>query len=553
MAVMGVKQVVLFLLLVMVMTIRTVSGDHYHPDDLERRPERLQRNPDSFNTAELSASFWKDNAKAGLERRLRDIKNENVARNVIMFLGDGMSIPTLMAARTLKGQRENRTGEESELFFETFPTVGLSKTYCLNEQIPDSACTATAYLTGVKSNYGTIGVDGSVRRRDCLASTDKTTHLDSIAAWALEDGRDAGIVTTTRVTHASPAGTYARTANRGWENDAQVAANGFSTDVCPDIAMQLVTTSPGNKFKVILGGGRREFINETMVDEEGFNGRRTDGRNLIEEWQNDKSARKFTQQYVWNRSQLMSLRNSPPDYLLGLFESSHLDYNIRSDKMTEPTLAELTEVAINSLSRNDKGYFLFVEGGRIDHAHHDNRPQRALDETIEFDLAIKKAAEMVGDDTLIVVTADHAHVMAVNGYSQRGSNILGRSDDKGDDGIRYMTLSYTNGPGTRQQVNGSRVDVTEENFMAQNWRTHAEVILDSETHGGDDVAVLAWGPHHHLFTGVYEQSHIPFRMAYAACIGPGLHADACSSAALLHPLCLLYAVTLSILHRVFLR
>ncbi|XP_049865249.1 membrane-bound alkaline phosphatase-like [Pectinophora gossypiella] len=540
-------------LFVVLVTVTTINGDHYHPEKYTRHSEQLQRNPDAFNTAERSAEFWRNSAKEGIENRLRAVKNDKLARNVIMFLGDGMSIPTLMAARTLKGQRQNRTGEETELFFETFPTVGLSKTYCLDKQIPDSSCTATAYLAGIKNNYGTVGVDGRVQRRDCLASADKSTHLDSIAAWALDDGRDAGIVTTTRVTHASPSGTYARSANRDWESDANVTQAGFTTDVCPDIAMQLITTSPGNNFKVILGGGRREFIPNTFIDEEGTAGNRLDGRNLIDEWKTDKESRGATNQYVWNRSQLMSLRNSPPEYLLGLFESGHMQYNLMADKATEPTLAELTEVAINSLSRNEKGYFLFVEGGRIDHGHHENWARLALDETLEFDLAIEKAVEMVGDDTLIVVTADHAHVMAVNGYTKRGGDILGPSDDLGDDGIPYMTLSYTNGPGAREHVNGARVDVTKENFTVADWRTHAEVILDSETHGGDDVAVLAWGPHHHLFTGVYEQSHIPFRMAYAACIGPGLHADACSSASLLHPLSLFYAVTLSILHRVFQR
>ncbi|XP_049865258.1 membrane-bound alkaline phosphatase-like isoform X1 [Pectinophora gossypiella] len=537
----------LFLLLVLVM-VATTRGDRYHPEKNAQNSQQLQRNPDAFNTAERTPEFWKNSAKAGIETRLKDIRNDKLARNVIMFLGDGMSIPTLMAARTLKGQRQNRTGEETELFFETFPSVGLSKTYCLDKQIPDSACTATAYLAGIKNNYETVGVDGRVQRGDCLASADKSTHLDSIAAWALDDGRDAGIVTTTRVTHASPSGTYARSAHRDWESDANVTQAGFTTDVCPDIAMQLITTSPGNKFKVILGGGRREFIPNTFTDEEGRTGHREDGRNLIEEWKNYKTSRGVSNEYVWNRSQLMSLRNSPPEYLLGLFKSSHLPYNLQADKATDPTLAELTEVAINSLSRNEKGYFLFVEGGRTDHAHHDNWAQMALDETLEFDLAIEKAVEMVGDDTLIVVTADHAHVMAINGYTKRGGDILGPSDDLGGDNVPYMTLSYTNGPGARPHVDGNRVDVTKEDFMDLEWRSHADVFLEWETHGGDDVAVMAWGPHHHLFTGVYEQSHIPFRMAYAACIGPGLHADACSSASLLHPLSLLYAIVLAALY-----
>ncbi|KAI5641938.1 alkaline phosphatase domain-containing protein [Phthorimaea operculella] len=530
----------------------SADSDRYHPDSKEIPSARLI---DKFNMAEQSADFWKNEAQAGIEKRVQELTNHKVARNVILFLGDGMSIPTLMAARTLKGQRHNRTGEESQLFFETFPTVGLSKTYCLNQQIPDSACTATAYLTGVKNNYGTIGVNGAVPRYDCLASMDKSTHLDSIAAWALEDGRDAGIVTNTRITHASPAGAYARVANRGWESDYDVVNAGYTTDMCPDIAHQLLYTSPGDKFKVILGGGRRNFLPRETIDEEGVAGRRIDGRNLVQEWKNIKQAQNVSYNYVWNRSELLSLRNSPPDYLLGLFESNHMRFNLETDPITEPTLAELTEIAINSLSRNEKGYFLFVESGRIDHAHHDNWPLLALDETLEFDAAIEKAVSMVSDDTLIVVTADHSHAMSVNGYSKRGNSITGASDTIADDGVPFMTISYTNGPGARVHKNGTRPDVTKEaDFQKLRWNTHAEFLRDSETHGGDDVAVIAIGPHHHMFSGIYEESQIPWRMAYSACFGPGKHSEYCrSSAALHHPLSALYVLALSVVFRVLQR
>lgn len=124
------------------------------------------------------------------------------------------------------------------------------QTYCVNEQIPDSACTATAYLCGVKNNYGTLGVTAAVARRDCAASTDAAARVQSIAEWALAEGRDVGIVTTTRITHASPAGAYAKTANRGWENDLEVTGAGHDTARCPDIAHQLVHMHPGNQFKV---------------------------------------------------------------------------------------------------------------------------------------------------------------------------------------------------------------------------------------------------------------------------------------------------------------
>ncbi|KAL0852539.1 hypothetical protein ABMA27_017012 [Loxostege sticticalis] len=447
-----------------------------------------------------------------------------------MFLGDGMSVPTLAAARTLLGQRLGSTGEEHQLSFEAFPTSGFSKTYCLNAQIADSACTATAYLCGVKANRGTIGVNGHVPRWNCDASVDTATHVDSIAAWALADGRDAGVVTTTRITHASPAGTYAHVANRHWEHDAKVREDNADPQRCPDVAHQLVNMSPGNQFKVILGGGRREFLPVGVLDQEGSPGLRTDNRNLINEWLANKESQGVSHAFVWNREQLMSHASSPPDYLLGLFENNHLQYHLEANKTTEPTLAELTEIAIKSLKRNEKGFFLFVESGRIDHAHHDNYVHLALDETIQMSEAVRVATELLSeDDSLIVVTADHAHVMAFNGYTERGGDILGVSDDLDEDGVPYMTLSYANGPGARKQVNGVRVNVTAEpNF--------------EETHGGDDVGVFARGPHHDMFSGVYEQSQLPHLMAYAGCFGPGKHA--CSAGPAIHaPILLLVVLT----------
>ncbi|CAD0202390.1 unnamed protein product [Chrysodeixis includens] len=519
----------LVLVSLIAVTAVRVRGDRYHPAPSARPASSVSSAP----SVEADTQYWMHKAQAALNERLERPATVHKARNVVMFLGDGMSVPTLAAARALLGQRLGATGEETQMSFEAFPTVGLTKTYCVDYQIADSACTATAYLTGIKANYGTLGVNAGVKRDDCAASTDNAKRVESIADWALADGKDVGIVTTTRITHASPAGVYAKTANREWEADADVKAAGFGTDSCPDIAHQLIHKHPGNKFKVILGGGRRSFLPNTVVDDEGSMGIRTDGRNLIQEWREDKSSRNVSAEYVWNREQFKQLDNDLPEYLLGLFESSHMQYHMLSNKETEPTLAELTETAIRMLSRNEKGFFLFVEGGRIDHAHHDNQAQLALDETIEFHTAVQRAGDLLTDDTLVVVTADHAHVMAYNGYSPRGHDILGTSviyaeyawDDK-----PYMTLSYTNGPGFRPHVNGGRPDVTaEEDYGTPTWMSPVDVPLSYETHGGDDVAVFARGPHHTLFTGLYEQNELPHLMAYAACIGPGRHA--CADAA----------------------
>ncbi|XP_075980335.1 membrane-bound alkaline phosphatase-like [Anticarsia gemmatalis] len=479
-------------------------------------------------SAEASPQYWATQARAAIDAKLHRKESTNAARNVVMFLGDGMSVTTLAAARTLMGQRRGNTGEESQLSFEAFPSTGFSKTYCVDAQIADSACSATAYLGGSKANIGTIGVSAAVQQGDCVSATDPANHVHSIADWALKDGRSAGIVTTTRVTHASPAGVYAHTGSRHWESDFLLTYMcGTDEPRQSDIALQLIENHPGDKFQVILGGGRREFLPNTVIDEEGTQGQRLDGRNLIEEWQEAKKSQNVSYQYVWNREQLMEASEELPEYLLGLFEGGHMQYHMEADPTTEPTLAELTEVAIRSLSRNEKGFFLFVEGGRIDHAHHDNLARLALDETIQLSEAVARAAELLSeDDSLLVVTSDHAHVMTLNGYSPRGSDILGPSLDGADmSDVPYMTLSYANGPGFRQHADaGVRTDVSQQDYRDTSFLYEAMVPLYQETHGGEDVAVFARGPHHSLFSGVYEQSQIPHLMAYVGCFGDGPHA-----------------------------
>lgn len=114
--------------------------------------------------AEHSSSFWKLGAQQTLQKQLlKNQLNTNRAKNVILIVGDGMSIPTQMATRMYLG------GEELELSFEKFPYTGMSKTYCVNHQVADSACTATALLTGIKNNYGVLGLSASVPRSNCTA------------------------------------------------------------------------------------------------------------------------------------------------------------------------------------------------------------------------------------------------------------------------------------------------------------------------------------------------------------------------------------------------
>jgi alkaline phosphatase len=152
------------------------------------------------------------------------------------------------------------------------------QTYCINRQVPDSACTATAIFTGVKTNYEVTNLSGNVARGNCRGQMDSRNHLDSIFKYAQDAGKATGIVTNTRVTHATPASTYANVGHRYWEGN-----DGTPTG-CEDIAQQLITGQVGSRFDVILGGGSRYFRPNTFLDRNRMRGRRTDGKNLIDDY-----------------------------------------------------------------------------------------------------------------------------------------------------------------------------------------------------------------------------------------------------------------------------
>jgi len=275
-----------------------------------------------------------------------------------------------------------------------------------------------------------------------------------------------------------------------------------------------------------MGGGTRHMLNNTMQNDEGRFGERTDGRNLIDEWLEERNKEgKAT--YISHKQQLDELDVDKTDFLLGLFEHDHCMYrlDVLNNKLEnqEPLLTQMTETAIKMLQKEENGFFLLVEGGRIDHAHHSNYARKSLDETAEFARAIELARLMTSDDdTLIVVTSDHSHVFTYSGYPYRHDDVLKTTGYGAGDGLHFETLSYANGPGyDRTYANeGNRSNIINDDFTHVSRRYSAMVPLSSETHGGDDVGVYSVGPWSHLFQGSYEQSDIPLAMAYAAKIGP---------------------------------
>ncbi|XP_014599696.1 PREDICTED: alkaline phosphatase, tissue-nonspecific isozyme-like isoform X2 [Polistes canadensis] len=390
-----------------------------------------------------------------------------------------------------------------------------NKTYNMDAQVGESSACATALLCGVKANYETVGLDSSARFENCYSSFD--AHVPSLINWAQGQGKSTGLVTTTRVTHATPAALYAHAASRYWEDDGKVPS--ASRPSCKDIARQLLEDEPGRNINVILGGGRRHFVPKVTLDPEepDKEGRRLDGRNLIEEWSRNNRIRKVSSRYVSNKEQFDSVDPRQVNYLLGLFAYSHMDFDVdrNTNSTGDPSLTEMTLKALHILAKNPEGYFLFVEGGRIDHAHHYNNAYRALDETLALEKAVRAVMKEVDlTETLIVVTADHSHVLTLGGLAtHRGNPILGSDSKVSDvDGQPYTTLLYSNGPGYTQPRNILR-DAGKDSIQT------AGVPRAWATHGGEDVPVFAIGPLASiLFSGSIDQSYIPHAISYAACL-----------------------------------
>lgn len=528
------RTLVILLVFNVLSSISLVNGGIVIHDEADKYSEYFKYQAQA-EISEEESNYWQHIGLSELKYKLNKPLIKGEAKNVIMFLGDGMSLTTITSARIYKGQKKSNAatdpiGEKAHLAFENFPFTGLAKTYCVDMQTADSACTATAYLSGVKTNYGTIGVNSKITRKNCEGMKNPEYFTSSILKWAQDFGKATGIITTTRITHASPAGTYAHTTERDWECDADIKKDSERIGSgCKDIAYQLIKNEPGRRIKVIYGGGRAKFIPISSKDDEGNPGERADGVDLIKEWLLDKTNKTNRRaKYIQTRDQLLGLDTKNTDYVLGLFGHDHLKYNLQKSD-SQPTLAEMTRSAISILQREKKGYFLFVEGGLIDWAHHLNLAELALDETVEMSAAVRVAINMTSEkDTLVVVTSDHAHTMTMSGYSKRNHPILGESEQKDTHGNPYPTLSYANGPAYRRptlnQTSGQcemRKASLEEGFGSNSsFEYPAMVPLKDETHGGDDVVVFARGPWAHLFTGSYEQNFIPIAMGFASRVGP---------------------------------
>lgn len=494
---------------------------------------------------EASEDPWFASGRAAVERARKRAPEAGTAKNAILFVGDGMGISTITAARILEGQQRGESGEENQLSFEALPHLALAKTYTTDQQVSDSAGTMTAMASGVKTKAGVLGVSDRVQLGNYESVAE--SRIATILEQAEERGLSTGIVTNTRLTHATPAALYAHAPHRDWEDDTRLSDAARKADF-PDIARQLIEFPYGDGIEVALGGGRSNFLpaNGRDPEEPSLPGARWDERDLTAEWR----ARLPRSAFVWSREQLEAVDPATTDHLLGLFDASHMEFEIdrSGDLGGEPSLSEMTAKAIEILSRNPRGFFLMVEGGRIDHGHHVGNAMRALTETIELSNAVRTATlKTRPEETLIVVTADHSHPFTISGYPTRGNDILGKvieNDREGKPseapakdqlGLPYTTLGYQNGPGYTgasdaqpegpkrfphsprkvQGITSGRPDLKDIDTADPGYIQEAAIPLRYDTHGGEDVTIHAGGPGAALFDGVQEQHFIYHAMVDA--------------------------------------
>jgi alkaline phosphatase len=327
------------------------------PPHIFRRNERPARKRRIFAAGVallLSASLFVSNACAPRTEDGRlpgGLKGRT--KNVILFIGDGLSVAAVSAARLKQG------GAEGRLHMDRMPVAGFVRTTAANDLITDSAAAATAMASGFKTNNGMIGMTPDGRK------------VLSVLEAAMARGMAAGLVATSSITHATPAAFAAHVPSRNMETE--IAADLLSAGV-----------------DILFGGGRRFFLPQSQE-----NGKREDGRNLLDE------ARAAGYDVSLTPQEAEAAANQK---ILGLFAHGAMDMTA-----SDISLAGMTSLAIEKLRRNKQGFLLVVEGSQIDWEAHDNILDRMIAEILDFDEAVGRALDFAAKDrrTLVVATSDH--------------------------------------------------------------------------------------------------------------------------------------------------
>jgi alkaline phosphatase len=329
------------------------------------------------------------------------------ARNLIFCIGDGMGISQVTAGRI------RIAGPSGRLSMDCMPVTGLACTHSADQLVTDSGAAGTALATGIKTKNGMIGMDPD------------TLSVRSILEACMAKDMSAGLVATSSVTHATPAAFGSHVPDR---------------DMQFRIAEQLLE----NRIQVLLGGGLDYFLPESSGS-----GKRGDGRDLFSE------AEKAGYAVIRSKE---ALDAGKAERLIGLFAAD----NLTAGHVNEPTLAELSQRAIDVLQKDRDGFFLMIEGSQIDWACHGNDAEAMVVQLRSFDEAVGRALSFADKDgrTLVLVTADHE----TGGLSILDGSLSGDS-------------------------------------LKTAWAT--------DHHSGAMTPVFAYGPGAEAFTGVHDNTDIP--------------------------------------------
>ncbi|MFC4078186.1 alkaline phosphatase [Salinithrix halophila] len=407
----------------------------------------------------------------------------NHAKNVILMIGDGMG-PTQVSAAAYMKRKGYGAGK---LTMSRLQETGLATTYSHDSVVTDSSAAATAFSSGYKTDNGVVGKAPKHKEHyEGERHDDVKTVLDD----AQKKRKATGLVTTTRLTHATPASFASHVEDRDSENE---------------IADQMMN----HGVDVLLGGGKANFLPK----KDG--GKREDGKNLIQ------VAEKKGYTVVEDKE---SLKKAKSNKLLGLFNNSHLNYELDRATSDEPSVADMTRKALKTLSKDKNGFFLMVEGGRIDHAGHDNYPAANIRDTLAFDKAVRAALNYAkkDPDTLVVVTADHetgGMSMGANGTYvfnkevidkvKRSSEFIGKEVDKDRSKVKEIMAKYAGindlKPEEEQSIQKAKDPAS---AVAKVISDRANVGWTSTAHTAVNVPIFSQGPRADQLSGTIDNTKI---------------------------------------------
>ncbi|MFC7322583.1 alkaline phosphatase [Halobacillus campisalis] len=392
-------------------------------------------------------------------------------KNVIYMIPDGYSAGYATNYRWFKG--------EDSVFDPHLK--GMMKTYSNDTEVTDSAAAGTAMATGEKTNNGMVGV------------TPDGEELDSILSASENAGKSSGLVATSTITHATPAVFASHVADR--DNEASIAPQLLEHDV-----------------DVLLGGGKEIFLPESEGGQQE--------ENLLQQAQDDGYS------FVENKDQLMDLENE--EKILGLFADGPLSSELGREQTEEPSLSEMTSTAIDSLSQDEDGFFLMVEGSQIDWAGHAHDAAWAMNDVAAFEKAVEEALEYAKQDkeTLVVIAGDHetggmtvgsngeydVKQDIVQGISATGEQMAEQLNEDASN-IEQVVQEHTGLELTEEEVEEIRSAEETANVINDIVSDRALVGWTSSAHTGVDVPIYAYGPSSDEFSGLVNNTDLPKKMA----------------------------------------